>query len=305
MKIAIIGYGFVGKEIEKLIRNHYDYCIYDPFYEVQSVNPNVTINDGALSSTYTGNDKIEINKEEQSPLATKEYINENCELAIVCVSTPEAKDGSCDTSIVEESIHWLETNLILVKSTVEPGTVFNLKCKEDKSIVFSPEYTGESKYYNPIMKSMQEEPFVIFGGAPDDTQALVDIYKPIMGPLCKYIQCTAIEAEMAKYLENTFFAAKVSFFNEFYEICEACDVEYDRVRELFLLDPRIHPMHTAVFKDNRGFGGKCLPKDIKGLVAFSEKVGFEPKIMKQIIKSNEEHKERSVREQVVAGDSAT
>lgn len=257
MKIAIIGSeGFVGHHVVELVKNHYETVKYD------------------------------IALEEKCP--TKLEVN-SANLAVVCVPTPMAEDGSCDTSIVEEVVSWLETPLILIKSTIAPGTVDKLKEKTGKRIVFSPEYAGMSTYYNPIMKTMAEEPFVIFGGDVGDTQAMVDIYKPILGPLVKYLQCSAIEAEFAKYLENVFFAAKVAFFNEFYDSCEVFGVSYDRVRELFLNDPRISPMHTAVFANgNRGFGGRCLPKDISGFVEAVKKKGYTPKIMEQVIKSNKE-----------------
>lgn len=256
MKIAIIGHGVVGQHVEELIKNHYDYCIYDPNYPLISV--------------------------------IKEFVNEFCELAVICVPTPQAEDGSCDTSIVEETVKWLETPLILIKSTVEPGTVDELRKKTGKHLIFGPEYTGESKYYNPIMKTMKEEPFVIFGGNSDDTQAMVDIYKPILGPLVKYVQCTAIEAELAKYMENTFFATKVSFFNEFYDICKAYEVSYDRVRELFLNDPRINRMHTSVFLE-RGWSGKCFPKDICAIIQGVIKCGYTPQLLIDVVKANARH----------------
>lgn len=324
MKIAIIGFGHVGKHVEQLIKDHYEYCVYDPKVEeqintdslkelsrlsenenlttlnnreIEIVNPlsniNSTINSTRPFGIIYSNDPtpglIEL------PFATKEYINKNCNLAIICVPTPMAKDGSCDTSIVEEVVAWLETPLILIKSTVEPGTVYRLNEQYRelntgdrlKHIVFSPEFIGESTYYNPIMKTMKDEPFIIFGGDPIDTQAMVDIFKPILGPLVKYIQCSAIEAELTKYLENVFFAAKVSICNEFYDACKAFGVEYDKVREIWLNDPRINRMHTSVFKE-RGWSGKCFPKDISAFVKACEKKGFEPKIMKQVIKSNDE-----------------
>lgn len=262
MKIAIIGHGIVGKHFEELIKNHYSYCVYDSKY--------VDFPDSA----------------------TKEEVN-SCDLAVVCVPTPMADDGSCDTSIVQEVVYWLKVPLILIKSTVEPGTTDRLRKETSKRVVFSPEYVGESTYYNPIMATMADEPFIIFGGEPKDTQALVDIFQPIKGPLCKYVQCSAVEAELAKYLENVFFASKVAFFNEYFDICEAFGVEYDKVRELFLNDPRITRIHTSVFKNKRGFGGKCLPKDISALVKASEKKGYEPKIIKQVIKSNEEFVKKS------------
>ena len=74
-------------------------------------------------------------------------------------------------------------------------------------------------------------------------------------------------AELAKYMENAFYATKVIFCNQFYDLAEAMDVNYDKLRETWLLDPRISRDHTFVYKDNRGYGGSCLPKDI-GAITF-------------------------------------
>ena len=75
-----------------------------------------------------------------------------CRLAIVCVPTPCLPDGSCDTSAVEESVKWIESELMLIKSTVPPGTTRKLKMLHGKRICHSPEYVGEGGYH--ISKSI-------------------------------------------------------------------------------------------------------------------------------------------------------
>jgi len=252
--IAVIGYGYVGKGAYNLFREHYSTKIYDP--------------------AFSGSN-------------TKKEINE-CDLGVVCVPTPMDKDKSCDTSIVEETIKWLKTEVILIKSTVEPGTTYKLKDKYRKRIVFSPEYMGESKYWSPYNfdTNMSNCPFVILGGADEDTQYILDIMVPVLGPTKQYRQCTAMEAEVVKYMENTYFGVKITFANEMYNICQALGVNYYEVRDLWSLDPRVDRMHTAVFKNSRGFGGKCLPKDLNALVKLSEKAGYEPKFLKEMLKSN-------------------
>ena len=66
----------------------------------------------------------------------------NCNVSFVCVPTPRGEDGSCDVSMVEEVIEWLDTDIIVIKSTVAVGTTEMLNKKYNKNIVFSPEYIG-------------------------------------------------------------------------------------------------------------------------------------------------------------------
>ena len=91
---------------------------------------------------------------------------------------------------------------------------------------------------------------------------------------------------MAKYMENAFYATKVAFCNELYDICDAVNVDWNEVRELWLSDPRLHRMHTAVFKGKRGFGGKCLPKDTLALKNFAKSLGVDYEILNAIQNDN-------------------
>ncbi|GAH72447.1 unnamed protein product, partial [marine sediment metagenome] len=91
----------------------------------------------------------------------------------------------------------------------------------------------------------------------------------------------AREAEMIKYFGNIFLANRVIFANQFYDICQKLDVDYEVVKECAGADPRIGPSHFNIFQDGyRGYGGTCLPKDIKTFIRFSEKLGIEPKLLK-------------------------
>ena len=87
-------------------------------------------------------------------------------------------------------------------------------------------------------------------------------------------------------MENAFYATKVAFCNELYDICDAVNVDWNVVRELWLSDPRLHRMHTAVFKDKRGFGGKCLPKDTLALVQIAKKAGATSDLLEGVLSSN-------------------
>lgn len=261
-KIGIIGYGYVGKGLESFFKDHFEIKIFDT---VQ--------ND--LSVTYS----------------SKEEINE-CDLGIIAVPTPMNEDGSVDISYVESVLSWLCTPLILIKSTIPPGTTEMFVKKFSKKIAFSPEYMGESSYvtqwWNGVLdpKDMKKHHFQILGGERKTTSEILQFFKKVFGPMPQLIQTDSRTAELTKYMENSWGATKVMFCNEFARIAEVFGVDYDELRELWLLDGRIHRMHTAVFKDKRGFSGKCLPKDINGIIKASETVGYVPELLKEVIRSN-------------------
>lgn len=256
-RIGIVGYGYVGKAMNSFFETHYYTTVYDT----------------------------------KLKFGTPNQVNE-CDVAVVCVPTQQDKQtGRCDTSLVEEVISWLTTPLIIIKSTIEPGTTDRLKEKyPDKHIVFSPEYCGESSYWTPYEwhTDVKETPFFIFGGDPKDTQKAVELYYPITGPVKRYAQTTAKAAEVAKYMENVFYATKIVFCYEMEAICERSGLDYNAVREIWLMDPRINPMHTAVFAPNDfPYSGKCLPKDISALVTYAKDVlGYTPAFIEEVTKSN-------------------
>jgi len=263
-KIGIVGHGYVGKGMEKFFQNHYEVNVYDPGLQ-------------------NGNTKTEINE---------------CDLAVVCVPTPMAKDKTCDTSIVEEVISWIKTPVIWVRSTIAPGTTERLKKKYRKRIVFSPEYLGESKYWTPYDFHTDEKksPYIILGGDKKDTNYVLSLIAPIMGPVKQYPQTDATTAEIVKYMENTFFALKVIFANEMFDICKALKVDFYEVRDLWSLDPRLNPMHTMVFEDNRGFGGKCFPKDVNSIIQISKKAGYTPETLEKMVEVNEKMRKQNPEE---------
>lgn len=249
--IAIIGFGHVGKSMKVLFP---DALVYDPNYEEYK--------------------------------NTQSQINSTCTLAVICVWTGQNQDGSCDTSIVESSIKWLKTPLILIKSTVEPGTTDRFAKKYKKAICMSPEYFGEFNYWVPQEWTIKGWPYMIVGGERADTTKVLDYFVPVLGPNKKYYQCSAVEAELIKYMENAYLATKVTFVNEMYEITKTFDANWYKVWEGWVLDPRVERSHTAVFPKKRGFGGKCLSKDIIALVRSAEKNNYSPKFLKEVLKSN-------------------
>lgn len=211
-----------------------------------------------------------------------------CDFAIVSVSTPSGDGGHADVSAVEQAMADLPCDRVLLKSTVPPGTTERLSADTGKTICFWPEYIGESRYYNPYFPaSIEQVPFVIIGGEPAARSWFIDRLLPVLGPTKHYFQCTATEAELIKYMENSFFATKITFVNEYRRVCEAFGADWHSVREGWLLDPRVEPMHTAAFKDDPGFGGKCLPKDLAAIVAAAAEQGYGAALLREVIATND------------------
>ena len=93
---------------------------------------------------------------------------------------------------------------------------------------------------------------------------------------------------MVKYVTNAFLATKVSFANEMYQICQALDIDYDKVIEYAQHDDRFGTSHWAVPGPDGdfGYGGHCFPKDVKALISLANKYSLDPKILTAVDSKN-------------------
>ena len=207
-----------------------------------------------------------------------------CDCVFICVPTPMGENGKCDTSAVEEVISQLKVDLIIIRSTVYVGFTDEMVEKYKKNIVFQPEYYGETVAH-PFENSSISQ-WLSFGGTDENINKAINVYKQVCNSNVKIYQDTAKNVEFAKYVANSFYALKVTFFNEIYDIAEVLGVNYNRSREIFLADNRIGNYHTFIYEDNRGYGGSCLPKDIASLINQAETNGFQPEFLKSISTRN-------------------
>ena len=248
-KVAIVGYGWVGKAMKKLFPDAY---VYDPLI----------------------------------PDSTKEKVNE-CDIAFVCVPTPNRKDGSLNISIVKKVVKWCKCPLIVIRSTVSPGTCRYLEHKYNKRIVMQPEYLGEA--VNHPMFDPTQRKFLILGGYEENVRELIDLYTQVYNANINIRQVSAYEAEVIKLSENRAIAFKVAQCQELYDICEEANVDYYIVREaVYGDDPRFNLWWTFIFPDKRGMNSKCIPKDVLAWCAWAESVGYKPKITRAILEKNKE-----------------
>ncbi len=253
-RVGIVGVGMVGKAMRKLLGPHT--VIYD-------VKPGYSQNKNAINS---------------------------CEVVFICVPTPMRADGRCDTSIVEETAAWVSAPLIVIRSTVAPGTTDRLKRTYGKRIVFQPEYFGETTAH--VFRSLRKREFIVLGGDTEDTSRVADFYKRYYNAYVHFHFCDALTAELAKYMENAFFAVKVTFVNEFFDIAAVHGVDFNTLREIWLADPRVSRDHTFVYPEARGFSGKCLPKDLAAIIRSSQDKGYDPEFLSSVLQANERFRDQ-------------
>ena len=204
-----------------------------------------------------------------------------CDVFFVCLPTPMNNDGSVNAALVIETVKWLTLNRaghIVIKSTVTPDIIDKLS---GDRVVYNPEFLTEKSadedFINPSMH--------IFGGRIKVTNHIEKIYKKYSK--CKPCPCHHVslkEASFIKYGINCFLATKVLWFNQFYNIIQKHDCNFDEITYAMKGDPRIGHSHMSVpgFDSKMGFGGACFPKDTSAFLNFA--ISFS--LLDEVIKSN-------------------
>jgi len=213
--------------------------------------------------------------------------DEVCDIAFVCVPTPNMGEGKLDTSIVESVVAEAKEGLIVVRSTVNPGDCGGWAGKYGKNIIHQPEYLGETT--NHPMTDQKNRPFMIIGGKLKDRRKLIELYQTVYNANINIRQVTSLEAEIIKLTENRAIAFKVAQCQELYDVCQLAEVDYYTIREaVYSDDPRFNLWWSFVFPDKRGFNSKCIPKDVYAWCAWAEGLGYEPKITRALLNKNKE-----------------
>jgi UDPglucose 6-dehydrogenase len=238
-KVGIIGNGFVGES---------QAFAFSPVAEVRvhDINP--------LRSTHTIEDIFE------------------CDFVFVCVPTPMRRDGSQDISYIENVFNNVKRGPIyIIKSTILPGTTKKLSdTYSNLDIIFSPEFLTE----RTAKLDMMTQSRIILGGDVKLTKRVEDLFaQRFMNR--HFIHTDSTTAELIKYMNNTFFATKVSIMNEFKRLATALDANWNDALYGFAADGRIGDSHLHVpGPDGRmGYGGTCFPKDVNALVTLGKQLG--------------------------------
>jgi len=257
MKVAIIGYGFVGKALQNGLKNSVEVFLVDP-------KLNTNINDLKTFKPDT---------------------------IFICVPTPMNNDGSQDTSILENVTNELnslsESALIVLKSTVIPSYMCEIEIKIP-NIVYNPEFLRE----NFANEDFINADLIVFGSKNDEAnKKLANFYSQYTKCINTNYQFTdLISASLIKYSINTFLSAKVIFFNEFFQVFSNSGTgdSWENFIKIMQNDKRIGNSHMQVpGPDGKlGFGGPCFPKDTKALLQYSKDIGEPLKLLEKCISLN-------------------
>jgi len=226
---------------------------------------------------------------ERSMNTLEETVNES-DFVFVSVPTPMNKNGSINLKFINEAFKQIDdvnkndNNVIILKSTVVPGTTEKLQTKfPNLNIVFNPEFLTEKSARLDFINQTR----IVLGGNKIHTSQVAELFNERF-KYCHIIQTDYKTSEMIKYFCNIFFSVKVSFANEMKLICDTIGADWEKALEGFVADGRIGDSHLNVpGPDGKmGFGGSCFPKDINAFMSFCKSVGVKTNTINGAWKTN-------------------
>lgn len=221
------------------------------------------------------------------------------DLILLCVGTPENKDGSVDMSYVwkasediSDALKLTEKKVIVsTKSTVPPGTgkkiedILLKKNSKDKFAVASnPEFLREG---SAISDFLNPDRIVIGSNDSDAIIQMEKFYKPFTDMNFPLMKTTLENSEMIKYASNCAIANRISFINDIANICDLLGANIDEVKAGMSYDKRIG---SLALNAGCGYGGSCFPKDVQGLYYVAKELGYEAEMLKKTHDTNEKQK---------------
>ena len=292
MKIGIVGLGFVGLSFTSVLASKgfnvvgidvdKEKCIriskgISPFFEPDLEK---TLKNGLKK-------KLEIKSDFS--------LIQDCDLIFVTVGTPQNRIGAIDLSIIKKAIVSLGKSIreskkqqtILIKSTVVPGTMKDVilpileknskkKAGRDFGLISNPEFLQEST----AIKDTKFPHAVVLGGYKTKFMKKVEKFFTKLHPNTPIIITNHQTAEMIKYANNSFLATKISFINQLSNICQKIPgANVDDIAKTIGLDPRIGGLFLNA---GPGYGGSCLPKDMKALIKFANNTGIKPTLLNAV-----------------------
>ena len=259
LKIGIIGLGIVGNAIYQFVKKSKLSVIgYDKIKEINSLS---------------------------DCLGT--------EILFLCLPTPYNNQiFSFDLHTLNEVCQQLSdkeySGLVIIKSTVEPGTSENLAKKYQLSIIHNPEFLSTST----AIKDFEQQNHIVLGLTSNikmtQKETMTTFYSQLF-PKSNISVCDAVESESMKLFCNNFYAIKIQFFNELYLLCQKINCDFERVKNLMLKNNWINAMHTQVpgSDGHLSYGGLCFPKDTQALLSCMKKQDSPHLILESCIKERD------------------
>jgi UDPglucose 6-dehydrogenase len=221
------------------------------------------------------------------------------DILFICVGTPHREDGSADLSQVEGAARSIAANLngyklIVEKSTAPVHTARGIERailryqtgKHEFEVACNPEFLREGTAMHDFLHPDR----VVIGAKSEKAKAwLRDIYEPLGAPI---LVTDLNTAEIIKHSSNAFLALKISYINMVGDLCEAAGADVHDVAKGLGLDPRIGP---SFLKAGIGYGGFCLPKDLKAFIHVAQEFGISFSLLREVEQVNQDRIDRFIR----------
>jgi len=299
VNVSIVGSGYVGTTIAA--------CFADLGHDVVNVDIDEdvveAINDGRAPIHEPGLEERIAAQAGDGLHATTDYgaVRET-DVTFLALPTPSREDGSIDTSIMEvgaeslgEALAGKDDHVVVLKSTVVPGTTEEVVEPalerggfDGATLAMNPEFlrmgTAVGDFLDPDK--------IVFGAISDDGyETLREVYEPLVAQADDpaVVETGVREAEMIKYANNGFLAAKVSLANDIGNICKKFGVDAYEVADAIAEDDRIS---GRFLRSGVGWGGSCFPKDTAAIIAAAKEAGYDPAVLEAAVQVNDRQPER-------------
>jgi len=298
MKIAVVGTGYVGLVVGA--------CLAETGNEVVCVDKidakvrmlrrgRMPIYEPGLEELVQRNTKRKrLSFSTQLPKAVR-----TSEIVFIAVGTPQDEDGSADLRHVQDVAKEIARamngyKVIVDKSTVPVGPAARVRdivrreTTHPFSVVSNPEFLKQGAAVDDFLRPDR----VVIGAEDDKARRIMEeLYAPFTRTGAPVMVMDCASAELCKYAANAMLATKISFMNEIANVCELVNADVDDVRRAVGSDKRIGP---SFLFPGVGYGGSCFPKDVKAILHFSGKKGYEFKILDAVEAVNQRQKGRLV-----------
>ena len=302
MKIAIFGLGYVGSTAAG--------CIASGGHTVVGVDVSAAKVD-ALNSARApvyepGLDELIAKAHAEGRISATTQLTDqldDADIAIVCVGTPSGVDGAHNMTYIAQVTQNIAAALkpdrekpltLAYRSTMRPGSCENIiwpiiegalgdKATDAVELVYNPEFLREASaiadYFNP--------PKIVIGTLGGQPSANMHaLHEGIEAPI---FEVGLREAEITKFVDNSWHAVKVAFANEIGRVCQNLDISAKAVHEIFKSDTKLN-LSAYYTRPGGAFGGSCLPKDVRALQYIAADTGSATHLVDSLIRSNEAHK---------------
>ena len=297
MKIAVIGLGFVGLSLTSVLASKGNSIV---GIDVDAKKCK-KIRNGTPPFFEPDLEKIlKIGLKKKLIISDDFSLIKDCDMIFVAVGTPQKSNGAIELSMIKKAMVSVgrilakskKSPTVLIKSTVIPGTMQNVilpilekrsgkKAGKDFGLISNPEFLQESS----AVRDTKFPHVIVLGGYQTKFMKKAKDFFSKLHPNIPITITNHQTAEMIKYANNSFLATKISFINQLSNICQNIPgANIDDIAKTIGLDPRIGELFLNA---GPGYGGSCLPKDMKALINFADKIGINPTLLNAVEKINQ------------------